>query len=67
MIVVAQALNEQGELYFSKEEEHKIYELGRESQIVKTEPASTGTICYATLTPAQVSRWSSFLVQNKKY
>lgn len=67
MIVVAQALNEQVELYFPKAEEHMIYELGRESQIVKKEPASTGTICYATLTPAQVSRWSSFLVQNKKY
>lgn len=67
MTVAAQALNEQVELYFPKEEEHRIYELGRESQIVKTEPASTGTICYATLTPAQVSRWSEFLVQNKKY
>lgn len=67
MTVAAQALNEQVELYFSKEEEHKIYELGRESHIVKTEPASTGTICYASLTPAQVSRWSSFMVQNKKY
>ncbi len=67
MTVAAQALNEQVELYFSKAEEHKIYELGRESHIVKTEPASTGTICYATLTPAQVSRWSSFMVQNKKY
>ena len=67
MTVAAQALNEQVELYFPKEEEHKIYELGRESQIVKTEAASTGTICYASLTPAQVSRWSSFLVQNKKY
>jgi GTP-binding protein HflX len=67
MIVVAQTFNEQVELYFSKEEEHKIYELGRESQIVKKESASTGTICYASLTPAQVSRWSEFLVQNKKY
>ena len=67
MTVAAQALNEQVELYFSKEDEHKIYELGRESQIVKTETASTGTICYASLTPAQVSRWSSFMVQNKKY
>ena len=67
MTVAAQALNEEVELYFPKAEEHRIYELGRESHIVKTEPASTGTICYATLTPAQVSRWSSFLVQNKKY
>ena len=67
MTVAAQALNEQVELYFPKADEHKIYELGRESHIVKTEPATTGTICYATMTPAQVSRWSSFLVQNKKY
>lgn len=67
MTVAAQALNEQVELYFSKAEEHLIYELGRESQIVKTEAASTGTICYAALTPAQVSRWSGFLVANKKY
>lgn len=67
MTVAAQALNEQVELYFPKSEEHRIYDLGRESQIVKTEAASTGTICVATLTPAQLSRWSSFLVQNKKY
>lgn len=67
MTVAAQALNEQVELYFPKSEEHRIYELGRESQIVKTEAASTGTICYAALTPAQVSRWSEFMVANKKY
>lgn len=67
MTVAAQALNEEVELYFPKAEEHRIYELGRESHISKTESASTGTICYATLTPAQVSRWGSFLVQNKKY
>jgi GTP-binding protein HflX len=67
MTVAAQALNEHVELYFPKAEEHRIYELGRESQIVKTEAASTGTICYAALTPAQVSRWSEFLVANKKY
>lgn len=67
MIVIAQTFNEQVELYFPKAEEHRIYELGRESHIVKTEQASTGTICYATLTPAQASRWSSFMVQNKKY
>lgn len=67
MTVAAQALNEQVELYFPKEEEHRIYELGRESHIVKTEAASTGTICYAALTPAQASRWSEFMVANKKY
>ncbi len=67
MTVAAQALNEQVELYFPKAEEHRIYELGRESQIVRTEAGTTGTICYASMTPAQVSRWSAFLVQNQKY
>ncbi len=67
MTVAAQALNEEVELYFPKSEEHRIYDLGRESHIVKTEAASTGTICYASLTPAQLSRWSSFLVHTKKY
>lgn len=67
MLVAAQAFNEPVELYFPKAEEHRIYELGRESQITKTESATTGTICYASLTPSQVSRWSEFLVANKKY
>lgn len=66
MTVAIQALNQQVELYFPREDEHKIYELGRESQIVKTEAASTGTICYASMTPAQVHRWSSYVVSNRK-
>lgn len=66
MTVAIQALNQQVELYFPKEDEHKIYELGRESQIVKTEAASTGTICYASMTPAQIHRWSAYIVSNPK-
>lgn len=65
MTVAIQALSQNVELYFPKEEEHKIYELGRESQIVKTESASTGTICHASMTPAQVHRWSSYVVSSK--
>ncbi|MGE4131010.1 MAG: GTPase HflX [Bdellovibrionales bacterium] len=67
MTVASQALNEEVELYFPKQEEHLIYELGRDSHISKTEAGSTGTICYASLTPSQMSRWSEFMVQNKKY
>jgi GTPase len=63
MTAAAQAMNEQVELYFPKAEEHLIFELGRESQILRKEPASTGTICHATLTVEQLSRWSSFLVR----
>jgi GTP-binding protein HflX len=66
MTAAIQALNEQVELYFPREEEHRIYELGRESQIMKTEAASTGTICFASMTPAQLHRWSSYVVANKK-
>ena len=66
MAVAAQALNEQVELYFPKQDEHRIFELSRESHIIKTEAATTGTICVASLTPAQVSRWSPFLVHGKK-
>ena len=67
MIAAAQTFNEPVELFFPKDQEHRIYDLGRESQISKTEAASTGTICYASLTPTQISRWSEFLVANKKY
>ncbi|MGE0764388.1 MAG: GTPase HflX [Bdellovibrionales bacterium] len=62
----AQSLGTEVELFFPREHEHRIYELGRESQISRTEPASSGTICYASMTPAQVSRWQEFLVQDRK-
>ncbi len=57
------SLNQSTELYFPRDQEHKIYELGRESQIQKTETGSQGTICHALLTPSQISRWSEFLVK----
>ncbi len=62
----AQSLNTEVELFFPREHEHRIYELGRESQISRTEPASSGTICYASMTPAQLSRWRDFIVQDRK-
>ena len=67
--LMAGAVNTLGtevELFFPREHEHRIYELGRESQISRTEPASSGTICYASMTPAQVSRWQEFLVLDRK-
>lgn len=54
---------EEVELFFPKTEEHKIYELGRESEIIKTEPASTGTICVTRLTGPQMSKWSEYFVK----
>ena len=50
------------ELFFPKAEEHLIYELDRESKIIKSEPATQGTICYVKLSPPQASRWQRFFV-----
>ncbi len=57
-----QALFQEVELFFPKTEEHKIYELGRETQITRRESATQGTVCYAHMTPALMSRWKDYLV-----
>lgn len=66
MSAAVQSLNTEVELFFPREHEHRIYELGRESQISRTEPASSGTICYASMTSAQLTRWREFIVQDRK-
>lgn len=63
MVDAIQSLRSEVELYFPREEEHKIYELGRESHINKTESGTKGTVCYARMTPAQLSRWREYLVK----
>jgi GTP-binding protein HflX len=62
MVEAANALHEEVELFFPKAEEHRIFELGREVQITRKEPASSGTVCAAHMTPAMLSRWKEFLV-----
>lgn len=56
-------LSHEVELYFPKDKEFKIYELGREAQISRTENSPNGTVCYARLTEGQLSRWSEFLAR----
>lgn len=51
------------QLYFPRQEEHRIFELSRETRIVRKEPASEGTLCYAQLTPVLLTRWREFLVK----
>lgn len=51
------------QLYFPRHEEHKIYDLDRESKITRKEPASEGTVCYTQLTPALMSRWRDYIVK----
>lgn len=54
---------EEMELFFPKAEEHRIYELGKESEILRTEPASTGTVCVTRLTKQQMSKWAHYFVK----
>ncbi|HEX4923108.1 MAG TPA: GTPase HflX, partial [Bdellovibrionales bacterium] len=56
---------EEVQLFFPKAEEFKIYELGRETHIMKQEPASTGTVCYAYLTPTLMTKWREYLVKTQ--
>lgn len=51
------------ELYFPHVDEYKIYDLSRDTKIVKKEPATEGTICVAQLTPSQLHRWKDYIVK----
>lgn len=62
MVEAVQAMHQEVELFFPKSEEHRIYELGRETQITRKEPASSGTVCTAHMTPTLLSRWRDYLV-----
>lgn len=65
MVEQVRLLHKDTELFFPRTEEHRIYELGRESLIQKTEPNSLGTVCFAKLTPDQLHKWQSFLVKSR--
>jgi GTP-binding protein HflX len=61
MTEAVKKMSQEVELYFPKDQEFRIYELGREAQISRTENAPHGTLCYAHLTSSQVSKWKDFL------
>lgn len=51
------------ELYFSHQEEFKIYDLSRDVRILKKEEGSEGILCIAQLTPPQLNKWRNYLVK----
>lgn len=63
MLESIQAMQTDVQLYFPQQQEYRIYDLGRETQIQRKETASEGTICYTQLTPALLSRWKDFIVK----
>lgn len=65
MAEAVQALYQEVELFFPKMEEHRIYDLGRETQITRKEAATQGTVCFAHMTPSLLSRWKSYVVSEE--
>ena len=63
MAEAAKNLQQTVELYFSKKDEHLIYELGKDGQILKSEASPHGTVCTVALNPTQISRWESYLTR----
>ncbi|WP_374080195.1 GTPase HflX [Bdellovibrio bacteriovorus] len=51
------------QLYFPRAEEYKIFDLGREAQILRKETATEGTVCYTQLSPTVLSRWKEYVVK----
>jgi len=63
---MSDAINEmqtEVELFFARDQEYKIYDLGREAKINRKEAASQGTVCFALLTPTLLNKWKEFLVK----
>jgi len=64
--IMADSINEmqtQVELYFSRINEYRLYDLSREVKIIRKEAATEGTICIAMMTPTLMNKWKDFLVK----
>lgn len=63
MIDAIREMQTEVQLYFPRAEEFKIFDLGRETQILRKETATEGTVCYTTLTPALITRWKDYIIK----
>ena len=52
------------ELFFSKQEEHKIYDLSRTAKILKKEQGRTGTYCQIQIPADQLKPWEAYMLKN---
>ena len=66
-VAIKEALNQfplkQVQLYFSKQQEDKIYSLNRTAFIQKKEISSLGTVCHASMNVNQLKDWKEFIVK----
>ncbi|MCY4321725.1 MAG: hypothetical protein OXC37_04920, partial [Bdellovibrionaceae bacterium] len=60
---VIQELNQNLELFFPKDKEHKIYNLSRSAKILKKESTLKGTLCRITIPSDQIKEWKDFFIK----
>ncbi len=63
MVETIKSLLTKVQLFFPKPEEYKVYDLGREAQIIKREDSPSGVVCEAYLTENLISRWSDYILK----
>ncbi len=61
MALEIQKLTEEFELFFPISEKDLVYELDRETRILKKEVSTQGVVCLANLTPQLLNKWRSYL------
>lgn len=62
MVEHIEALANEVELFIPKNDEHRIFELGRETKIIRREQGSSGTLIRVALSTALLNRWKEYLV-----
>lgn len=63
MVEVISEMQTDVQLFFPRMDEHKIFDLSRDTRIVRKETSTEGTICYAQLTASALAKWKEFLVK----
>lgn len=63
MVESVQDMHTDVQLYFPRSQEFKIYDLDRETKVLRREAATEGTVCYAQLTPTLIARWRDYIVK----
>jgi GTP-binding protein HflX len=63
MVETVKSQLEKFELYFTKRDEFKIYDLSRDAQIIKQETTPSGTLIEVYLTDNLINKWGEFIVR----
>jgi GTP-binding protein HflX len=62
MVEQIEALSQEFELFIPRDQEHRVFELGREAKILRREQGTSGVLIRAALTSTILNRWKEFLV-----